>query len=125
RRLKTEYEKEYKEVINEKAVRRIMLKYGIHCKIRQKRFIRKDHEPEKIVPNILNRNFKADRSGIKMGIDITYYPTGDSSKPWIYVCAIKDLHHDEIVSYSADTHQKTDLVMQALEKLEKKGFEKG
>lgn len=124
KRMKLALFEQHNLVMNEKRVRRLMLKYGLYCKIRRKRF-KHQPDPHAIIPNILNRNFKAVRPGIKFSIDITYIPVSRGNQKWVYLCAIKDLFNGEIVAYSMDTSQKTKLVYQTLEKLKEKGFEKG
>ncbi|MCH1627993.1 IS3 family transposase [Fredinandcohnia quinoae] len=124
KRIKLALKDEYGLIINEKRVSRIMRKYGLYCRIRRKRF-RNRVQPHGEFPNILNRNFKAIKSGIKLAIDITYVEVKKGSQKWMYVCAIKDLFNGEIVSYSIGQSQNMGLVFRALEDLKKKGFEKG
>lgn len=124
KRIKLELEDVYGLIINEKRISRIMRKYGLHCKIRRKRFHHKP-QPHGNIPNILNRNFKALKPLIKLAIDITYVPVKKGSQRWIYLCAIKDLFNGEIVGYSQSTSQDMKLVYQALDELKKRGFGNG
>lgn len=124
KRIKLALKEEYELVVNEKRISRIMRKYGLYCRIRRKRF-RNHKQPHGTIPNILNRNFKAIKSGIKLAIDITYIEVKKGSKKWMYVCAIKDLFNGEIVCYSIGQSQDMELVFRALNQLKKKGFEKG
>lgn len=110
---------EYDLTINEKRIARIMKKYGLHCRIRRKRF-KKRPQPHGNIPNILNRNFKAKKPGIKFSVDITYIEGKKSSSKRMYVCAIKVLFNGEIISYSTGTSQEMKLVYLALEGLKKK-----
>ncbi|TMN21642.1 IS3 family transposase [Lentibacillus cibarius] len=123
-RIKKEFKRSYHMIVNEKCISRVMKKYGLRCQIRRKRK-KGGRQPYGNIPNVLDRDFKALRPGIKMGVDITYVPVKGSHHPWLYVCAIKDLFNSEIVAYSMDTNQSTELVYEALNKLQKRGFEKG
>lgn len=124
RRIKLALKEQYKLVVNEKRVSRIMKKYGLYCRIRQKRF-RNRPQPHGKIPNVLNRDFNAIRPGIKFAVDITYVEVEKGPHPWIYVCAIKDLFNGEIVAHSQGTSQDMKLVYRALDGLKKKGFVKG
>lgn len=124
KRIKYALENEYNLVVNEKRISRIMRRYGLQCKIRRKRYKNRP-QPHGKIPNILNRNFKANKPGIKFSIDITYVEVKKGNQKWVYVCAIKDLFNGEIVSYSIGTSQEMGLVHRALDELKKKGFAKG
>jgi putative transposase len=77
KRMKLALFEQHNLVMNEKRVRRLMLKYGLYCKIRRKRF-KHQPDPHAIIPNILNRNFKAVRPGIKFFYRYYVY----SCVPW-------------------------------------------
>ncbi|MBS4171888.1 IS3 family transposase [Bacillus sp. FJAT-49736] len=124
KRMKIALENEYHLKVNEKRISRMMRKYGIYCKIRRKRFKNRP-QPHGEFSNILNRNFKAIKPGIKLSIDISYMEVKKGSQRWVYVCAIKDLFNGEIIAYSVGTSQEMKLVYRALDTLKKKGFVKG
>lgn len=124
KRIKIELKNEYGIIVNEKRVSRMMKKYGLQCKIRRKRYKHRP-QPHGTIPNILNRNFKANKPGIKFSVDITYVEVKKGNQKWMYVCAIKDLFNGEIVAYSIGTSQEMSLVHRALDELKKKGFAKG
>src|SRR5699024_6724380 len=124
KRIKLAIEKEYGLTVNAKGVSRTMTKYGLQCKMRRKRFKHRP-QPHGTIPNILNRNFKANKPGIKFAIDITYVEVTKGNQKWMYVCAIKDLSTGEIVSYSIGTSQEMRLVHRALDELTTKGVAKG
>lgn len=124
KRIKMALEDEYGIVVGEMRVSRIMRKYGIRCKIRQRRYIKRNEVNVKVA-NILNRNFKAEKPGVKFTIDITYLPVIKGPNKFIYLCAIKDLFHDEIVAYSISHRQDLEFVYEALEQLKEKTFVKG
>lgn len=124
KRMKMALKEEYSIDIGEMRVSRIMRKYGLRCKIRQRRYI-KSNEINRKVPNLLNRNFKVRKPGKKFAIDITYLPLKKGPNKYLYLCAIKDLFHDEIVAYSISARQDLELVYEALDRLKEKKFVKG
>ena len=123
KRIKLALEETYEMKVNEKRISRIMRKYGLQCKIRRKRYKHRP-QPHGDVPNILKRNFKAIRPGVKLAVDITYVPIKKGSQKWVYVCAIEDLYNREVVAYSTGTSQDLELVYRALFELKKRGFAK-
>ncbi len=124
KRMKMALKDEYGIEVGERRVSKIMRKYGIRCKIRQRRSVKRN-EINKKVPNLLNRNFQAKKPGIKFAIDITYLPVEKGPNKYIYLCAIKDLFHDEIVAYAISHRQDIELVYEALNRLKEKKFVKG
>lgn len=124
KRIKRALKNEYKWIVNEKRIARLMRKYGLRCVIRRKKF-KGRKQPFGNVPNILNRNFKASKPGIKYATDITYLPVIKGRQKWVYLCAIKDLYNNEIVAYSMANTLESMLVYEALEQLKKVEFEKG
>lgn len=124
KRMKIALKDDYDIVVAEMRVSRLMRKYGLRCRIRQRRYIKR-HEINIKVPNILNRNFKANKPGMKFTIDITYLPVSKGPNKFIYLCAIKDLFHDKIVAYSISHRQDLEFVYEALNQLKEKTFVKG
>ena len=124
KRIKLALENEYQIKVNEKRVSRLIRKYGLQCKIRRKRF-KRFPQPHGKIPNILERNFRANKPGIKFAVDITYMDVKKGNQKWMYLCSIKDLFNGEIVAYSIGTSQEIALVHRALNELQKKGFAKG
>lgn len=60
--------------INHKTVERLMRNLGLKCQIRQKRYRSYKGTAGKIAPNILNRDFKADRPCQKLVTDVRRLP---------------------------------------------------
>ncbi|WP_240620171.1 IS3 family transposase [Peribacillus acanthi] len=124
KRIKAALLRQHGLIVNHKCISRIMRKYGLVCKIRQKRF-KRPIQPHGTIKNILNRKFNAQRPGMKFCIDITYVEVKKPIKRWAYVCAVKDLFNNEIVAYTVGPHQGMSLVLDSLNQLKEKGFEKG
>jgi transposase InsO family protein len=64
-----------------------------------------------VAPNLLDRNFSADRPDQVWLADISYIATDEG---WLYLAAIKDLATREIVGWSMTDHLKAGLCIDAL-----------
>ena len=64
-----------------------------------------------IAPNLLLRNFAAERPDQVWLADISYLPTGEG---WLYLAAIKDMATREIVGWSMADHLRAELGIDAL-----------
>jgi transposase InsO family protein len=69
---------------------------------------RHDHP---VAPNLLDRDFTAERPDSVWLADISYLPT---SEGWIYLAAIKDMATREIVGWSMADHLRAELCTDAL-----------
>ena len=106
--------------INHKRVERIMQKYCWHSKVRKKYVVTTDSEHDfPIAPNLLKRNFSADRPGQKMVSDTTAVPTNEG---FLYVAGILDLYGRRPVGIALSTHNDRFLVMDALKDMVIRGF---
>lgn len=65
-----------------------------------------------VSPNLLQRNFTAEKPNQKWVGDITYIPTDEG---WLYVSIIKDLCLKKIVGYAFSSRIDTNLTVAALE----------
>ena len=70
-----------------------------------------DHE-HPIAPNVLARNFKAQRRNENWVTDITYVWT---SEGWLYLATVMDLYSRRIVGWAMADHMRTELCLDALE----------
>lgn len=64
-----------------------------------------------MAPNLLDRNFVADRHDTVWLADISYLPTDEG---WLYLAAVEDLATREIVGWSMADHLRVGLCMDAL-----------
>lgn len=62
-------------------------------------------------PNLLNQNFKVDAPNTVWVTDITQFKAGNRK---LYLAAIKDLFHKEIVGWAIADHMRTELCLEAL-----------
>jgi transposase InsO family protein len=63
------------------------------------------------IPDLVNRDFTAERPGQKLVGDITYIPTWEG---WLYLATVIDCHTKMIVGYAMDDNYKTPLISEAL-----------
>ena len=64
-----------------------------------------------VAPNLLDRNFAAERPDTVWLADVSYLPTGEG---WLYLAAIKDMATREIVGWSMADHLRAGLCVDAL-----------
>ena len=62
-------------------------------------------------PNLLNRNFVAERPNQKWVTDISYIRTGQG---FLYLSVIRDLYDNSIVAYKTGTEQTVNLVLNTI-----------
>lgn len=99
--------------VNHKRVERIMKENGIRSKVTKKyKATTHSHHNLPVAPNILNRDFTAEKPAQKMVSDITYIPTEEG---WLYLAGVMDLCGQKIVGVSMDSRMTKELVINALE----------
>ncbi len=123
RQIKMTLAGQFSVVYNLKRIRRIMKKYSIVCPIRKanpyRRMMRATQQ-HRVVPNLLNRQFKQHVPGKVLLTDITYLFYGKGQKA--YLSTIKDSSTNEIL---ASARMTIDLATDTLLKLKKnKHFKK-
>ena len=120
RQIKMTLEGQFKVVYNLKRIRRIMKKYAIVCPIRKAnpyRRMMKATQEHRVMPNLLNRQFKQAVPGKVLLTDITYLYYGKGKKA--YLSTIKDGSTNEIVAYNVSESLKLDIAIDTLKKLKK------
>lgn len=114
-------EDQYGIIYNLKRIRRIMKKYDIVCPHRKanpyRRMVKATRE-HKILPNLLNRNFKKNIPGKVLLTDITYLFYKNRSKK-AYLSTIKDASTNKILAYNVSESLTLDIVIDILTKLKK------
>ena len=99
-----------------KTILRVMQKYGLLSEVRRKKY---HNYGESIYryPNLLNRNFRADRPNQKWATDISYIKTKQGT---LYLSVIRDLFDNSIVAYKTGTEQNVNLVLSTIRAARKK-----
>ena len=101
---------------NPKTVLRVMQKYNLLSVVRRKKF----HYCSQYLhryPNMLNRDFTAERPNQKWVTDISYIKTGQG---FLYLSIIRDLYDNSIVSYHMSKDMTVKLVLDTVKKAIKK-----
>lgn len=104
--------------INHKTVRRLMKELGLVCRVRMKKYKAYKGEVGKIAPNLLDRDFKADKPNQKWVTDVTEFALFGQK---LYLSPILDLYNGEVISYNISFRpvfsQVTDMLQKAFQKL--------
>ena len=108
--------------INHKRVRRLMNEMGLVSQIRHKKYSSYKGEVGKIAPNILNRNFDAEKPLQKLVTDVTEFHLFDMK---VYLSPIMDLFNREILCYSISFNPNIKMVDEMLEELYRRKPKKG
>lgn len=90
-----------------------MKQLGLLCRVRVKKYRSYKAEVGKIAPNLLNRNFYADRPNQKWFTDVTEFNLFGQK---LYFSAILDLHNGYLVSYTISERPVLNMVITMLEK---------
>lgn len=102
---------------NPKTVLRVMQKYGLLSEIRRRRKYRQMGELLHRYPNLLNRQFTAQRPNQKWVTDISYIHTAQGV---LYLSMIRDLYDNSIVAYKTGTEQTVRLVLDTIKAAKRK-----
>ncbi|SFC93353.1 Transposase InsO and inactivated derivatives [Bacillus sp. 491mf] len=120
RQIKMTLAGQFQVVYNLKRIRRIMKKYGIVCPIRKanpyKKMMKATKE-HRVVPNLLNREFKQNIPGKALLTDITYLVYGKNKKA--YLSTIQDGSTNEILAYHVSERLTLDIATHTVLKLKK------
>ena len=101
---------------NPKTVLRVMQKYNLLSVVRRKKF----HYCSQYLhryPNLLNREFNAERPNQKWVTDISYIKTAQG---FLYLSIIRDLYDNSIVAYKMDKEQSIKLVLDTIKAAKRK-----
>ena len=101
---------------NPKTILRVMQKYSLLSVVRRKKYHNCGNVLHKY-PNLLNRDFKADRPNQKWVTDISYIKTMQGT---LYLSIIRDLYDNSIVAYKTGTEQNVNLVLSTISAAKKK-----
>lgn len=83
------------------------------CGTPKRRFVRttdSDHDAP-VAPNLLQRDFEAERPNQRWATDITYVWTSQS---WMYLAVVMDLFSRRVVGWAMAPHLRTELALDAL-----------
>ena len=101
---------------NPKTILRVMQKYNLLSVVRRKKF----HYCSQYLhryPNLLNREFTAEKPNQKWVTDISYIKTVQG---FLYLSIIRDLYDNSIVAYKTDKEQSIKLVLDTIKAAKRK-----
>ena len=105
--------KEMGERVGKKRVARLMRQAGLRGVSRRKRPTTTTRSKrERPAPDLVDRNFNADRPDQLWVADITYVPTASS---FMYLAVVMDAFSRRIIGWSMASHLRTELVVNALD----------
>ncbi|WP_252235878.1 IS3 family transposase [Clostridium sp. CH2] len=118
RSIKMTLENDFGIIYNRKRIQKIMRKFDIVCPIRKAnpyRRMAKATKEHRVVPNLLNRNFKQEVAGRVLLTDITYLPYGNNQIA--YLSTIKDGSTNELVAHNLSDSLTLDIATDTIHKL--------
>ena len=99
--------------LNHKTVQRLMKELGLVCRIRIKKYRSYKGEVGKIAPNLLNREFFAEKPNQKWVTDVTEFSLFGQK---LYLSPILDLHSSYLVTYMISDRPVLSMVTAMLDK---------
>ena len=99
--------------LNHKTVQRLMKELGLVCRVRVRKYRSYKGEVGRIAPNLLNRNFYAEKPNQKWVTDVTEFSLFGQK---LYLSPVLDLHNGYLVSYTISDRPGLDMVTSMLEK---------
>ena len=100
-------------LLNHKTVQRLMKELGLVCRVRMKKYRSYKGEVGKIAPNLLNRDFHAEKPNQKWVTDVTEFSLFGEK---LYLSPILDLHSSDLVSYTISDRPVLSMVTTMLDK---------
>jgi transposase InsO family protein len=112
-RIHVELRETYGIRIGRKRVERLMRRAGLKG-VQKRRFrcTTRSGEAERFAPDLVDRNFSADRPNTLWLADVTYVPTDEG---FLYLAAVLDVFSRLIVGWAMDARLGSQLVLSALE----------
>ncbi len=100
-------------LLNHKTVQRLMKELGLVCRVRMKKYHSYKGEIGRVAPNLLNRNFHAEKPNQKWVTDVTEFSLFGEK---LYLSPILDLCSSDLVSYTISTRPVLSMVTSMLDK---------
>ena len=99
--------------LNHKTVQRLIKQLGLVCRVRIKKYRSYKGEVGKIAPNLLNRDFRAEKPNQTWVTDVTEFSLFGQK---LYLSPILDLHNGYMVSYTIAERPILSMVTAMLDK---------
>ena len=102
--------------LNHKTVKRLMDDLELKCEVRKVKYHSYKGEVGKTAPNVINRDFSAEKPYQKMATDVSQVTIG---KRKIYLSPVLDMFDGEIVAYSITESPNMEMITDMLHQLYK------
>ena len=99
--------------LNYKTVQRLMKELGLVCRVRMKKYRSYKGEVGNIAPNLLKRDFHAEKPNQKWVTDVTEFSLFGEK---LYLSPILDLYSSDLVSYTISERPVLSMVTSMLDK---------
>ena len=99
-------------VISGKSVRKLMKEAGIKCEVRMKKYKSYKGQVGRIAPNLLKRDFTADRPYEKLVTDVTEFSIFGTK---LYLSPVLDLYNGELIYYTIYSRPVLEMVTKMIE----------
>ena len=99
--------------LNHKTIQRLMKQLGLICRVRAKKYCSYKGEVGKIAPNLLQRDFYAEKPNQKWVTDVTEFSLFGQK---LYLSALLDLHSSYLISYTISERPVLSMVTGMLDK---------
>lgn len=103
-------------IVNHKVVMRLMKEEHLTCRVRMKKYRSYRGKVGRVAPNVIQRNFLADKPYEKLATDITEFSLFGSK---LYLSPLMDMYNGEILSYVISERP----ILQQVTNMLKRGFE--
>jgi transposase InsO family protein len=91
-----------------KTVAKLMREEGLYCLVRRKKYRSYRGEVGAAAPHLLQRDFSADRPGLKWVTDVTEFRVAAAK---VYLSPVIDLFNGEVISYSVSSSPNMRMVL--------------
>ena len=98
---------------NHKLVMKLMKQLGVSSKVRMKKYCSYKGEVGKAAPNLLGRDFSAEKPNQKWVTDVTEFSLFGEK---LYLSPVLDLCSEDLVSYTISERPRLDMVLSMVEK---------
>lgn len=99
--------------INHKTVSKLMFQLGLKAKQKKRRYHSYKGQVGKIAPNVIDRNFAAERPNQKWATDVSQVCIRDEK---LYISPILDMYNGEIITYTLSRSPNLRMVTDMLKK---------
>jgi transposase InsO family protein len=99
--------------VNHKTVLKLMKQTGLQCFVRVKKYRSYKGDIGEVAPNLLDRNFKADKPNQKWVTDVTEFSLFGTK---VYLSPIIDLYNGEVVSFNISDRPLLSQIIDMLDK---------